>query len=524
MSGAEARNDSDSTSAASNRGIGQSEILESDADAGSGICSIAKRFARAEWPRIGLISIVLLIPCFWHREIEAADLGSHVYNAWLVQLIERGQVHGLWIDHRWNNVLFDYLLTGFGYFLSLRNAERIAVSISVLIFFWGIFALISAATRRTPWFLLPFVAMLSYGWTFEMGFFNYYLALGLSFWALAIIWRGAGWERLIVVAIAPWVVLAHPLGLFWLAGASVYVFIAQRVRLRYHILPLGVAAAALFGVHEYLWRHYLLEPPGEHSLLFFNGGDQLFLFGNRYRVLEGAALLFIVVSVIFDVARRWRRGEARFWRAYEIPLQLYILCFVAVALLPRGIHIPGHVGAIALLTERLTAVSAVLLCCLLGAMRPSKWHLGILAATAVVFFAFVYEDTGKINAMENEVARLVRTRPPDQRVMGTILPPLDSRVTIQHILDRACIGYCFSYGNYEPGCNMFRVRAARGNPYVLSDYSRAVDMEDGDYVVQAADLPVYQVYQCGEGGVELCIHALAAGEENDDLGVHPAEQ
>src|SRR6202007_1789540 len=98
---------------------------------------------RDEWQRIGAISGLLLIPCFWHREIEAADLGSHVYNAWLVQLIERGQVYGLWVDRRWNNVLFDYLLTAFGSFLSLHAAERIAVSIAVLIFFWGAFAFVS---------------------------------------------------------------------------------------------------------------------------------------------------------------------------------------------------------------------------------------------------------------------------------------------------------------------------------------------------------------------------------------------
>ncbi len=500
----------------------QTEVVRPGPASFPRLTSLLVRFVRAEWGRIAAVSIAALIPCFWHREIEAADLGSHVYNAWLAQLIHRGQVHGLWIDHRWNNILFDYLLSAFGSVLSLRAAERIAVALSVLIFFWGIFALVCAATRRAPWNLLPLMAMISYGWTFEMGFFNYYLALGLSFWALAILWRGAGSERLIALAIAPFIVLAHPLGLFWLAGTAAYVLIAERLQLRYHILLLLTAAAGLFGVHEYLGRRYVLEPPAEHFFFFYNGADQLLLFGDRYRILEGAALLFVAGALAVDLVRRWR--EPHFSRAYIIPLQLYVLMFVGVALLPRGIHVPGHIGAIALLTERLTSVSAVLLCCFLGAMRPSRWHLGILAAIAVVFFAFVYQDTGKINAMENEVARLVRTLTPSQRVMGTILAPEESRVSIQHILDRACIGYCFSYGNYEPGCKMFRVRALPGNPYVLSNYTLAVDMEDGDYVVKPADLPVYQVYQCGELGAQLCIHALEAGEENDDLGVHPGEK
>lgn len=501
--------------------IQPAEAFERNPESFYSALSAASDFVRKQWHRISAISILVLVPCFWHREIEAADLGSHVYNAWLVQLIHRGQAPGLWIDHRGNNVLFDYLLSGFGSFLSLRNAERISVSLCVLIFFWGVFALVSAATRRAPWYLAPLIAVFTYGWTFEMGFFNYYLALGLSFWALAIVWRGVGRERLIALAVAPFIVLAHPLGLFWLAGACAHILIAGRIRFRYHWVLLAAGAAILFGVHEYLWRHYVVEPQPGH-IYTYNGADQLVLFGSRYAILAYAALAFVVGALLFDVIRRARK--ARSWTAYEIPVELYVLTLLAALLLPRSVYVPGHIGAIALMTERLTSVSAVLLCCVLGAMRPSIWHLAGFAAIALAFFVFLCQDTAKINRMENEVALLVRTLPPNQRVMGTIQPPADWRVTTQHILDRACIGYCFSYGNYEAGCKMFRVRASPGNPYVLDDYSLAIDMEDGDYKVQAADLPVFQVYQCGEEGEQLCVHALQAGEENDDFGVHPDEQ
>jgi hypothetical protein len=483
------------------------------------VLAMALRFVREDWRRVVAISGLVLAPCFWHREIEAADLGSHVYNAWLVQLIQHGQVQGLGIERRWNNVLFDYLLGAFGSFLGLRWAERIAVSIAVLLFFWGVFAFVCAAARRPPWHFTPCLAMLSYGWTFQMGFFNYYLALGLSFFGVAIFWRGKGWERLIALGIVPLVVLAHPLGLFWLVGACAYAAIAERLPRRGQFVLLLAGAAALGGLHEYLWHHYAVEAQEDHPFYFFSGADQLLLFGWRYQIVEGAFLIFVLGSLTWDLVRRRRE---RLWGAgYAIPAQLYLLTFLAVLLLPRSVRVPGHIGAIALLTERLTSVSAALLCCLLGVMRPGRWHLIFSAAMAAVFFALVYQDTGTINRMENEVARLVRTLPKDQRVMGTILAPSDWRVSVQHILDRACVGYCFSYGNYEPGCKMFRVRANPGNPYVLSDYSLAVEMEDGYYEVQAADLPVYQVYQCGDKGANLCIHALEAGEENDDWGVHP---
>ena len=156
-------------------------------------------------------------------------------------------------------------------------------------------------------------------------------------------------------------------------------------------------------------------------------------------------------------------------------------------------------------------------------MRPSKWHLAGSLAIAAVFFTFLYQDTAVFNRMETQAEQLVRTLPPNQRVMATILPPPDSRVMIQHMIDRACIGYCFSYGNYEASSGVFRVRALPNNPYVLTDYELVVEMEEGDYTVTEDDLPVYQVYQCTASGTVLCIRSLEEDEDNDRVGVHPKQ-
>src|SRR5437879_1922812 len=130
------------------------------------------------------ISALILVPCWWHRHIEAGDLASHTYNAWLAQLIERGQAPGLYFAPRWNNILVDIALQRLGTAVGFAAAGRITVATCALIFFWGAFALISVASRRPPWFLVPAIAMIAYGWTFQMGFMNYYLALGLAFFAL----------------------------------------------------------------------------------------------------------------------------------------------------------------------------------------------------------------------------------------------------------------------------------------------------------------------------------------------------
>jgi len=474
---------------------------------------------RDSWPKILAISALILTPCFWHHEIVADDLGSHLYNAWLVQLIRHGEAPGLWIAPLDTNVLFDLLLSEMGSLFGLHAGEKIAVSIAVLIFFWGIFALVAAAARRPPWFLTPVIALVTYGWTFHLGFFNYYLSLGLSFFSLAILWRGAGWERWGAVAIVPLVFLAHPLGLVWLLSAGVFVLVHEKTKRRGHILLFVLAAVAIGLLHFFLFHHYQVSAAAK-PFYSFNGADQLVLFGERYRFVARALGIFTVLALAVDIVGR--RHDRRAWRNYALPLQLYLLTEVAVALLPEAVAFPPPIAAAALLTERLTSVSAAVGCCVLGVMRPSKWHLAVSASIAAVFFSFLYQDTWVVDKMESQIVRLVSALPPDQRVMATILPPRGSRVWIQHIIDRACIGRCFSYGNYEPGSALFRVRASPGNPYVLGDYDLAVDTEQGGYIVQARDLPVYQIYQCSASGTDLCLRSLEVGEENDRLGEHPS--
>src|SRR6202171_3533982 len=190
----------------------------------------AADFLRRFWLQAVAISAGLLIPCFWHRRIEAVDLGSHVYNAWLAQLIERGQAPGLYLARQWNNVLFDLLLLKLGNVFGLAAAQKILVPLCVLIFFWGAFALTAAVSRRPPWFLLPCLAMLAYGWTFNVGFFNYYLSLGLGFFAIALVWAGRGWERILAAIPAALALVAHPQGFVWLVGCIGYVVLWRWLR------------------------------------------------------------------------------------------------------------------------------------------------------------------------------------------------------------------------------------------------------------------------------------------------------
>jgi hypothetical protein len=183
----------------------------------------ALKFVAARWVPIVAISVVLLVPCFWHRHIEAGDLASHTYNAWLAQLIVQGDAPGLYLVRQWNNALVDVVLAKLGGALGFAVAEKIVVSACVLIFFWGAFAFIAAATRRPPWVLVPAIAMIAYGWTFEMGFMNYYLSLGFSFFAAALFWRGQAVDWIAAFLLSGLALMAHPMGFVSLVGMVVYI-------------------------------------------------------------------------------------------------------------------------------------------------------------------------------------------------------------------------------------------------------------------------------------------------------------
>jgi hypothetical protein len=99
---------------------------------------------------IPAISVALLIPCFWQSRIQAGDLSSHIYNAWLARLISEGRAPGLALARQSTNVLFDLMLSAL-FPLGAAVAQRVAVSIAVLVFVWGAFAWASAVAGRRVW-------------------------------------------------------------------------------------------------------------------------------------------------------------------------------------------------------------------------------------------------------------------------------------------------------------------------------------------------------------------------------------
>lgn len=481
-------------------------------------------FLRRFWLRVLLLSAVLAAPCFWHRRIEAGDLASHVYNAWLAQLIEKGQAPGLYLASRWDNVLFDFILLHVANFLGLSIAEKIAVYACVLIFFWGVFAFLAAVTARPPWFLAPCIAMLAYGYSFNMGFMNYYLSLGLACFGLAVFWGARGREWVYGALLLPFVLLAHPIGFVWLVGTLAYVKVRARLTGWWRFLLPMAAASGLVGVYWFTLRNaakYLVDWD-RGPFYFYNGADQLALYGQRYVFLAGAAFVFGLFCVGVDLYAGRRDGSR--WRRFELPFELYAVAFCATALLPENLRPSPDGGWIGLLGSRLTTISAILGLCVLGLLKPRKWHLAGFGVGAIVFFTFLLQDTGWINRLEVNAEQLVSNLPPGTRVIATVWAPPGSRIPfVGHAVERACIGHCFSYANYEAASGEFRVRVRKGSPVATSSTDDAEDMASGEYEVDETDLPLKQIYQCdGSELTKLCIRDLEPDETNGRLGYKPS--
>jgi hypothetical protein len=454
-----------------------------------------------------LASIVALLPCYWGAHIQAGDLASHIYNSWLAQLVEAGKLSGLVLANQATNVLFDLILSGLFRSLGPQLAQRIAVSIAVSIFIWGAFAFASVASGKRAWPVLPCIVMLAYGYVFHMGFFDFYLSLGLCFCGLAAAWDPTP-KRLALAA--PFFILAfvaHALAFAWGAAFLAYLVAAKYLgpqrRMQLTLAGLAGLIAARVAVSSVWPTRWAAD-----QITLVTGADQLRVFDDKYYVLF-FALLAVWAMLLLDLIRN--QGAAPLH--LRLPFQLCILSAAGVFLLPGAIQIPGYRHALVFIAERMSLGAAVCLCALLASAKFGRLQHWSMAAVTAAFFLFLLHDERAFNAFEDRIGQVVATLPPGQRVLLGLDDDSLTRVNaVTHMIDRECIGRCYSYANYEPSTWQFRVRAIAPNPYVASDYRDSYMMQSGQYVVKPSDLPLYQVTMDDGGNVQLA--SLPAGAPN----------
>ncbi len=486
------------------------------ASAGSAWWKKAQALGASRWA-FALVSAPLLIPCFWHSRIQAGDLSSHVYNAWLAQLVARGQAPGLAVRAQATNILFDLMLSGFNALFGMAAAQRIAVSLCVLVFAWGAFAFVSVVAGRRAWSAFPAIAMLAYGWVFHIGFFNFYLSLGLCLWAMALAWQWNSRRAAAAGALVALAFTAHALPVAWAVALLAWRAVANRVapQRRMLLAVAAVAAMLLARAAMGLWieTHSRLD-----QLYLITGADQLDVYDAKYQWLSAVLAALWGLRLV----KQWR-GRAS-GLAAEAPFHFCLLSAAAIVIFPSWVTIPGYRHALAFISDRLSLPLAVCVCALVaeprGApqdSRPRAWLLGAPAALALVFFGMLYSDEGVLNAFEDRLQALVAEVPAGQRVVSAVNDPGLRTGPVTHMIDRVSVGHCFSYANYEPSTAQFRVRALAPNPLVASTYLDSYRMEAGTYVVQERDLPLYVVDLNTAG--RLVVRLAQAGEPLGSTGI-----
>jgi len=449
-------------------------------------------------------ALLLTAPCVWQQHIQANDLSSHLYNAWLANRVAAGDLKGLSVVPQYTNVLFDLLLSWLLKSSSVIVTERIAVILAVQFFFWGCCALVSAMSGRPAWRIAPFLALLTYGVVFRMGFFNFYISVGICCGAIALVWWNESRVRWLAVPLLLVAATAHFLPCLWAIMVIGYVLAARRIDPSRRWLLLLAALASIAGLSALLASRVPSVWMRSLSIESYLGADQVLVYGAKYKIIAAALLCFWILLLV-------RRFELRPRPWEDVVLQLWLLMAVACILLPDSIRMPLYAGGFTFIGIRLSLLSAIFLCASVAEVPTKTLEKAGQVALLVAFLAFSYADERSLNFIEQKVTNAVRALPPGALVISALR---DSRLqgeALQHVVDRPCIGRCFDFADYEPSTGQFRLRAQPGNAYVISDSGDIASLEHGQLVLTRSDIKVYRLFPCASGR-DVCADQVSPGQ------------
>jgi len=471
---------------------------------------------RAKFPLLGfdrqrtfgipIASALLLLPCYWLPRIYAGDLSSHTYNAWLASTIEGQPSSGLVLKWQWTNILLDLLLSALLSVVDADWAQRLAVSLAILLFSWGAFALCATVANRWPWHILPVIALLAYGWTFHTGLFNFYLSCGFCFWAVACAWRVTVCRYVTAAALFALAWFAHAIPLIWALGFLLYALIHRNIRRPWGLAMPVIGVGLLFVVRLFLVSSFPTLG-GIYQLLLTTGADQLWI-SEWISISLYITIIAVGIHLLLRLLEQYGTGFA-----IQLPeLQFCFLTAVAVAVIPTRVHLPGFNHALGFIAERMSLLSGVMVCVCFSRLKFHPCHHALIGVIMAIFFSQVYVHGRRLHRLERELDRALLSVPLYARVISSICRTPGRVNLASHLIDRACIGRCWSYGNYEPSTGQFRIRATGANSFVLFDYADAWAIETGTYIIRRRDLPLYEVYSCGKNRDSVCVRQGNEGE------------
>jgi hypothetical protein len=354
--------------------------------------------------------------------------------------------------------------------------------------------------------MLPAIGILAYGWVFHMGLFNFYLSLGFCLWALALAWNPAPRRLVAAAVLLVLAYMAHGLPLAWTVAVLAYAYLARRMDPAVRWRLIAAAFVALFALRFALGSFTQVRwSPAQ--LLDMIGADQAWIYDDKYRIVLVALL---VAWTLLFVNLLHQSGGRKL--VTGIPFQLCLLTAAGIFLLPTGISIPGYRHALVFIAERMSLAVGVLICALVAAARPHAVIRYAPLAVALLFFGFLYRDEAILNSVEDRIQAAALQAPSFQRVVSGVEDSSLRVNALTHMIDRVCIGRCYSYANYEPSTAQFRIQAVAPNQFVISDYGDSWRLQNGLYVVKPSDLPLYQVTIDDTG--QMIVRSLPAGFMN----------
>jgi hypothetical protein len=449
-----------------------------------------------------LISALVLTPCFWQSRIQAGDLSSHIYNAWLTLQVEQHPVPGLGVATQWTNVLFDLALTGLLRHFSARVAQAVPVAVCVLVFFWGSLFFVRTVAGRPVWWALPAIAMLTYGWLYHSGFFNYYFSAGLCFFGVAFWLRR---ERISALLILPVALSCHLLPVAWSVGVLIFLPAAKRFpRLAFAASLACVTAVSLFvRAQPYtFWTILQVENMA--------GFDQLDVFEPKY-----VSLVFAALGVMGIL--HWKQVRDPGVRGVLVgpEAQLAGLLSLSMVIMPLSMKVPGKMVLLGFMPNRLSVTVALVGIAVAGKQAVPRWVPAAFTVCMLCFGILLYGDTADYNRLEDRLTAALSESARGEKVV-LAATSISARTNLEvnvmtHMIDRACLGQCYSFANYEPSTEVFRLRATGPNPWVTASYEQSILMQAGKYVIKEGDLPLLQVNVCGIDR-PIRVTPLAAGQ------------
>jgi len=250
--------------------------------------------------------------------------------------------------------------------------------------------------------------------------------------------------------------------------------------------------------------HTMFSRWSAQQIKMATGADQVWVFDGKYYVVL-VGLLLVWGMLFLDLLRDSGTRSV----VSSVPFQFCVISAAAVSILPTTILLPGFHHTLVYIAERMSLGVGICVCALLAAARPRVFQRYAMTLVAVVFFGFLYRDEKILNALEDRLDGVISQIPAGQRIVSGIDDPFLHVFAVTHMIDRVCLGRCFSYANYEPSTAQFRIRTVADNPYVTARYDDSWRMQTGSYVVKDRDLPLLQVVLDKDG--RMVVRNLEAG-------------